>query len=150
MEKIAFTIDGDSEGKILLECPFCKSEFKLRAGELQNEEETVSEIFCSYCGLNTHFNEFLTSDVKKQLEAILKNLVIDEINFSFNKSFKKMNRSKHIKAEYKPIKKVNIPNIVITDSPEEEFNCNICGKHVSVIYNAGVSNIFCSFCGVDI
>lgn len=150
MEEISFIIEGDSEGKILLECPFCSSEFKLRAGEIQNEQKTISEISCPYCGLSNYFNEFLTLDIRNQVETILKNYTIDKINASFSKSFKRLDRNKHIKAKYKPIKKVNIPNVVITVTPEEEFTCRICEKHVSVIYNAGVSNIFCSFCGVDI
>ena len=76
MEEINFIIEGDSEGKILLECPFCSSEFKLRAGEIQNEQQTISEITCPYCGLSNYFNEFLTPDLQNQVATIFKNYAI--------------------------------------------------------------------------
>ena len=38
VEDLEITIQGDDEGYITFECPFCKSEFKLRADECQNDE----------------------------------------------------------------------------------------------------------------
>ena len=34
-------IQGDSEGYVSFECPYCGSEFKLQADEFQNEEDPL-------------------------------------------------------------------------------------------------------------
>ena len=42
------SIEGDSEGYVTFECPFCESEFKLNASEFQDEDNVFSELFCPY------------------------------------------------------------------------------------------------------
>ena len=61
MREFEITIQGDDEGYITFECPFCKSEFKLRADECQNDETPYDEYFCPYCGLVKDKNEFIKS-----------------------------------------------------------------------------------------
>ena len=50
-ENFTITIQGDREGYVTFECPYCDSEFKLQAGEFQNDDEPFEELFCPYCGL---------------------------------------------------------------------------------------------------
>ena len=51
-ENFTITIQGDSEGYVTFECPYCNSEFKLQAGEYQNDEgNLLKNCFCPYCGL---------------------------------------------------------------------------------------------------
>ena len=57
--EISFTIQGDSEGYVTFECPFCGSEFKLQADEFQSDDEPLEELFCPYCGLTREKNDFL-------------------------------------------------------------------------------------------
>ena len=87
--EISFTIQGDSEGYVTFECPYCGSEFKLQAGEFQNEDEPLEELFCPYCGLTKDKNSFLSkpicefksivsldafNDIRKRLDYVLDEL----------------------------------------------------------------------------
>lgn len=150
-ETISFTIQGDSEGYVTFECPFCSSEFKLQAGEYQNEEEPFEELFCPYCGFSKHKNEFLSSDVIEHIQTLMYNYAIDELNKSFGKMKRSVNRSKGlIKMEYKPLKKAAVNELKDKDTVETEFKCSHCDHNVKVLFCAGKSKVFCPYCGVDI
>lgn len=47
--ELTIKIQGDSEGYVTFECPFCGSEFKLQAGEYQDDEHPFEDLFCPYC-----------------------------------------------------------------------------------------------------
>ena len=51
-------IHGDSDGYIKMECQYCRAEFLLNAGELQDEEFNYTELFCPYCGLADEVSRF--------------------------------------------------------------------------------------------
>lgn len=142
-------IEGDSEGYITFECPFCESEFKLQAGEIQDEENVYTELYCPYCGLVDKVNSFFTKEVVEKIQTIAQNYLIEELNKYFNKTKKSLN-SKYVKLEYKELKKVNIKELKVNDSVEEVFDCPMCNNHVRVLYCSGVSKVFCSYCGVDL
>ena len=149
--EFSFTIQGDSEGYITFECPFCGSEFKLQAGEFQNNEEPFEELFCPYCGLTKDKNSFLSKDVIEQAKALAYNYMVEELNKSFKKMQKTVNRSKGlIKLEFKPHKKVATKELKDKDTTETEFSCQCCERKVKVLYCAGASKVFCPYCGVDI
>lgn len=147
METISFTIQGDSEGYILFECPHCESEFKLSASEFENKD---GELYCPYCGLSSEKDNFYTKEVIEQAQKIATNYVYDQINNMFGKMKKSINRSKYIKMEFKPIKKINIEGIKTKDTVDEVFECKTCHNHVKVLYCSGMSKIYCSYCGNDI
>lgn len=147
---IEFSIEGDSEGYITFECPYCESEFKLLADELQNEDNEYVELYCPYCGLASDSNSFYTKEVIEQIQIIAQNYMYEELNKTFGEMAKKMNKSKAIKMKWKPLKKVSVKEVKDKDTVEEVFECNMCGKHEKVLYCAGVSKVFCSYCGVDL
>lgn len=150
-ENLTFTIQGDSEGYITFECPFCGSEFKLQADDFQNEDEPFDEIFCPYCGLAKNKNEFLSSDVIEKAQALAYNYMVEEINKTFNKMKRSFNSSKSIiKMEFKPLKKVTTKELKDKDTTEVEFTCDCCERRVKVLYCVGKSKIFCPYCGVDL
>lgn len=70
------------------------SEFKLQAGEYQNDDGPFEEMFCPYCGLAKEKNEFLSSDVIEQAQAIAYNYMVEELNKTFKKMQRSFNRSK--------------------------------------------------------
>ena len=142
-------IEGDSEGYIAFECPYCKSEFKLNAGEYKDCSEQ-EKIFCPYCGLEIEKESFYTPEVIEQATNMAKNYMLEEINKAFGKMSKEINKSKVVKMEFKPLKKVNVSNIKTEDTVEEQFQCKNCKKHVKVLYCSGKSKVFCSYCGEDI
>lgn len=150
MSEFEITIQGDNEGYITFECPFCKSEFKLRADECQNDKIPYDEYFCPYCGLVKDKNEFLSDDIIEQMHAIAMNQLIEELNSSFSNMKNNINKSKFIKMEYKPLKKVNVKDLKENETVEDVFECSTCGNHEKVLYCAGVSKVFCAYCGVDI
>ena len=150
VEDLEITIQGDDEGYITFECPFCKSEFKLRADECQNDETPYDEYFCPYCGLVKDKNEFLSEDIIEQVKAIAMNELIEELNKSFSNMKNSINKSKYIKMEYKPLEKVNIKDLKENETVEEVLERPTCGNHEKVLYCSGVSKIFCAYCGVDI
>ena len=147
-----FSIEGDSEGYVTFECPFCRAEFKLQAGEYQDEDKPVEELFCPYCGLSKEKKEFRSSEVVEQVEILAQNYLIEQLNRSFKKMSKSINRSGHgiIKMKYKPLKKVEMKKLKTEDAAETEFRCSCCDHRVKALYCAGASKIFCPYCGVDI
>lgn len=150
-ETFSFKIQGDSEGYVTFECPFCGSEFKLQAGEYQNDEEPVEELFCPYCGLTKEKNEFLSSDVIEKAQAIAYNYMVEELNKTFKKMQKSVNHSKGlIKMDFKPLKKVATKELKDMDTTETGFLCACCERSVKVLYCAGAAKVFCPYCGVDI
>lgn len=149
--ELSFTIQGDSEGYVTFECPFCGSEFKLQAGEFQNDDEPFKELFCPYCGLTKDKNAFLSKDVMEQAQALAYNYMVDELNKSFKKMQRTVNLSKGIiKLDFKPLRKVAIKELKDKDTTETEFFCQCCEHKVKVLHCAGVSKVFCPYCGVDI
>lgn len=153
MSDISFTIriNGDIDGYITFECPYCSSGFKLQAGEFQNNEESFEEIFCPYCGLVKGKNEFLSSEIIEQAKVLAYNYLTDELNTTFDRMKKKLKHSKSIlKMEFKPLKKRILNEIREQDTAETEFSCSCCNHRVKVLYCAGTSKIFCPYCGVDI
>lgn len=147
-----FTIQGDSEGYVTFECPFCGSEFKLQAGEYQDDNYPFEDLFCPYCGLTRERQAFLSKEVIEKIQAIAENYMIEQLNKSFKKMSRSVNNSEHgiIKMTYKPLKKVAVKELKDKDTVEAEFKCNCCEHRVKVLYCAGASKIFCPYCGVDI
>ena len=149
--EISFTIQGDSEGYVTFECPFCGSEFKLQAGEYQSDDEPFEDLFCPYCGLTKEKNAFLSSDVIEKARALAYNYAMEELNKAFGKMAKSINRSKGmIKMTYKPLKKVATKELKDKDTAETEFECSCCNRRMKVLYCAGASKVFCPYCGVDL
>ena len=149
--EISFTIQGDSEGYVTFECPFCGSEFKLQAGEYQSDDEPFEDLFCPYCGLTKEKNAFLSSDVIEKAQALAYNYAMEELNKAFGKMAKSINRNKGlIKMTYKPLKKVATKELKDKDTAETEFECSCCNRRMKVLYCAGASKVFCPYCGVDI
>lgn len=147
--ELKFKVEADSDGYISFECPFCESIFGLNAGEYQSDEEVFNEIYCPYCGLVDNSNQFYTKEVIEQAKDIAMNYMYDEINKAFGKMAKSLN-SKYIKMTYKPLKNKNIKSLKTKESTEEIFECKNCKHHVKVDSFIGESNIYCSYCGVDI
>lgn len=152
MSTISFTIQGDSEGYVIFECPFCQSEFKLQAGEYQNDDTPITDLFCPYCGLTSDKQEFYSKEVIEQAKALAANVMIEELNKSFGKMAKKINRSGKglIKMTFKPLKTLNTKEIDTLDTTEEIFHCKQCDNHFKALYCIGKSKIFCPYCGVDL
>ena len=150
-ENFTITIQGDSDGYVTFECPYCDSEFKLQAGEYQNDDEPFIELFCPYCGLAKEKNEFLSSAVIEQAKAMAYNYMAEKLNKSFGKMQRSANHSKGlIKMDFKPLKKVATKELKDKDTAETEFICPCCDRRVKALYCAGAAKIFCPYCGVDI
>lgn len=149
--EISFSIQGDSEGYVTFECPYCGSEFKLQASEYQDERNPFEDLFCPCCGLTKYKNSFLSKDVMEKVHALAYNYAIEELNKSFKKIEKSINGSKGIiKMSFKPLKAVTVKKLKGKDTTEAEFNCTCCERKVKVLYCAGASKVFCPYCGVDI
>lgn len=89
---LSFTIQGDSEGYVTFTCPYCQSDFKLQAGEFQNDEEPFNELFCPYCGLSKEISDFYSKDVIEKARELATNYMIEELNKSFGKLKHSANR----------------------------------------------------------
>ncbi|WP_166246143.1 hypothetical protein [Paenibacillus turpanensis] len=148
---LSFTIQGDSEGFVTFECPFCSSEFKVRADELQHDDKPVMDLFCPYCGLTSDKNNFYTKETVEKIEALAMNYAIEQLNKTFGKMARNINRTSKgvIKMDFKPLKTVNVRELKDRDTTEEIFACSCCEQHVKVLYCAGVSKVYCPYCGVD-
>lgn len=143
-------IEGDSEGYVTFECPFCESEFKLNANEFQDEDNVVTELFCPYCGLVDEINTFYSKEVIKQVKVVAYNYMVEQMNKTFNDFKRSVRSNKCIKVDFKELKKVNLKELKGNDTVEEIFSCPMCKNHIRVLYCAGVSKVYCAYCGVDI
>jgi transcription elongation factor Elf1 len=143
-------IEGDSEGYVTFECPFCESEFKLNASEFQDEDNVITELFCPYCGLTDGINTFYSKEVIEQAETIAYNYMVEQVNKMINNFRKSLRGNKYIKVDFKKLKKVNLKELKDKDTVEEIFSCPMCENHVRVLYCAGASKVFCAYCGVDV
>ncbi len=149
--KIEFIMEGDSDGYVNFACPYCESEFKLSAKEYQDNEMPFDELFCPYCGLSHSKDSFFTDEVKEMVQAIATNYMIEQVNKSFGKMKRSINKSGNmVKMTFKPLEKVYVKELKGKDTVEVSFKCECCNHHMKVLYCAGVSKIFCSYCGVDI
>ncbi len=149
--EISVTIQGDSEGYVTFECPFCGSEFKLQAGEYQDKDMPFQDLFCPYCGLTNGKDTFLSRDVIEQIDALAYNHIVEEFNKSIGKMVKSINRRNTIiKMKFKPLKKVTVRELAEKDTSEVAFECRQCKRRVKALYCSGASKIFCPYCGVDI
>lgn len=150
-DTFTFKIQGDGDGFVTFECPFCSSEFKLQAGEVQSDEEPVEELFCPYCGLTKGRDDFLADEVIEQVETIMQNYLAEMLNEAFGEMSRSVNSSMGgLTMTYKPLEKVSIKELKNKDTVETEFKCDCCNRSVKVLYCASVSKIFCPYCGVDI
>ena len=76
--------------------------------------------------------------------------MMEEVNKIFNDFKRSVKRNKFIKVDFKELKKVNLKELKDKDTTEEIFSCPMCENHIRVLYCAGVSKVFCAYCGVDI
>lgn len=150
VKNITIKIEGDIEGYVPFECPYCNLEFKLNASEFQNEEYPLIELFCPYCGLVDEPNSFYTKDIIEHMHALAQNYMHEELNKILGKFAKSTSKNKFVKVKFKPLKPVYIKELRAYESNEDCFECKMCKNHVKVIYCAGSSKIYCPFCGVDI
>lgn len=152
MSEISFdiTMEGDREGYVTFECPFCGSSFGLRADEVKNDEGTLDKIYCPYCGLNSDSDEFLPQEVIEQAEKIVHNYAVEQFNQAFGKMAKSMNGHHGIiKMTYKPLKKKELSELYSHEGTEEAFECKSCKHHVKVLYVTGNTLVYCPNCGVN-
>lgn len=86
---------GDDEGYIILVCPYCKSEFKVSAYDLQ-ERGIYNELFCPYCGLTKEIKTFYTREIKsKATKAGKENYNIQNVENESSLNSEKYNKMKN-------------------------------------------------------
>ena len=152
-ETFSIKIQGDSEGYVTFECPFCGASFKLNAGEYQDDNYPFTDLFCPYCGLTKEKDHFLSHEVIEQAQKIAENYMIAELNKAFKGMSKTLNKTRGpitVKMTYKPLKPVPTRELKDKDTVETEFQCACCEHKVKVLYCAGKSKVFCPYCGVDL
>lgn len=167
-------IAGDKEGFIILECPYCGSEFKLSSEDLRQEENIYPEIFCPYCGLLKNIKYFFTTEIKSKASRVkilkdinsnsqnnqntdknlteiklypTKDLDLNLDNIMKNSS--KDNNLYKMDLENRELKKVNIERLKGKELKESLFKCKICDCHEKILTD-GKTILFCSYCGVDL
>ena len=100
---------GDDEGYIILTCPYCKSEFKVSAYDLQ-ERGIYNELFCPYCGLTKDIKTFYTREIKSKATKVAKenyNIKNDEDKSDLNdRKYSKIKNNDKLcyKTNKKPLK----------------------------------------------
>lgn len=148
---MSITLQADSDGFITFECPYCESSFKLSAGDLNDESFPVEELFCPYCGLSNKPNTFLSSDAIEAAKVKAYNFMADMLNEEFGKTARSINRyNSFVRMDYTPLKLEPEKEVKDKDTVEGIFMCKACERNVKVLHNAGLSKVFCPYCGVDI
>ncbi|MGN1032616.1 MAG: hypothetical protein ACI4PU_04080 [Intestinibacter sp.] len=170
-------IIGDDEGFIILECPYCESEFKVSAKDLQDMGDIYPELFCPYCGLSKEIKAFYTREIKskttrakreknqkieKEEIGIDKKSSSSKIRLSSSKSldlsFSSMEREidknqnkdfYQIRMDNKNLEKVNVDRLKDKDLKEISYKCSICDSSEKLLSD-GKTVLYCAYCGVSL
>lgn len=146
MESFEIEFEGDSEGYVTYECPFCDEQFKLVASEIQDEYVKLEELFCPYCGLVDSLDKFYSKEVVEYIQSFAAEWMMKAIH----KNSGLIRGSKNIKVDFKKVTYTPIGQPIEIDSVEEVFVCKMCEKNEKVLCNIGFSKIFCAYCGGDL
>ncbi len=148
---LSITLHADSDGFISYECPFCNSTFKLSASDINDENFPIEELFCPYCGLADSPNKFLSTAAEEAINNLVHNYAANMLNQEFSKMARSINSKKGLLSmKYKPIEMLPEKDVSDDDSPGDIVKCNTCERAVKVFPNAGMSKVFCPYCGVTI
>ena len=167
-------IIGDDEGFIILECPYCKSEFKLSADDLQANGDIYFEIFCPYCGLSKEIKNFYTREIKSKTTRAKreknKNIIKEQdkkpsdnnirlsssksLDLSFSSMEKEIDKNQNkdfyqIKMDNKKLENVNIDRLKDKDLKEISYKCSICNSSEKLLSD-GKTVLYCAYCGVNL
>lgn len=168
---------GDDEGFIVLKCPYCESEFKVSAKDLQDKGDIHLELFCPYCGLSKEIKSFYTREIKSKTTKAKreKNKKVKEDEDSINKknlnnnvrlsssksldlSFSSMEREidknqnkdfYQIKMDNRKLEKVNVDRLKDKDLKEITYKCSICDSTEKVLSD-DKTVLYCAYCGVSL
>lgn len=144
--ELTLTIEGDSDGYVSFECPYCEMQFKLKISEYE-EESSLKDLHCPYCGLSHEKDHFFTKEVIEEAEARVYNELIEQLSSSLKKMSKTINKSKVMKMSVKTPKKMNTKELAEVDSDEVICECPKCSKHEKLINQANKIKAFCAYCG---
>lgn len=143
MEELSIKLPIDEEGFVLLQCNLCGEYFKMKAEDLEAEENI--NIWCPYCGLKS--DNYIPEEVKEM--AIKK--AINQMNNIIYNSFKDLerntrnNRSCRIKSGKKPREEEIHPiKVKINKLEDKEYKC--CKKKVKVKPLLIETGSYCPFC----
>lgn len=167
-------IIGDDEGFIILECPYCKSEFKLSADDLQANGDIYFEIFCPYCGLSKEIKNFYTREIKSKTTRAKreknKNIIKEQdkkpsdnnirlsssksLDLSFSSMEREIDKNQNkdfyqIKMDNKKLENVNIDRLKDKDLKEISYKCSICDSSEKLLSD-GKTVLYCAYCGVNL
>ena len=167
-------IIGDDEGFIILECPYCKSEFKLSADDLQANGDIYFEIFCPYCGLSKEIKNFYTREIKSKTTRAKreknKNIIKEQdkkhsdnnirlsssksLDLSFSSMEREIDKNQNkdfyqIKMDNKKLENVNIDRLKDKDLKEISYKCSICNSSEKLLSD-GKTVLYCAYCGVNL
>ncbi|MGM9530627.1 hypothetical protein [Intestinibacter sp.] len=167
-------IIGDDEGFIILECPYCKSEFKLSADDIQSNGDIYFEIFCPYCGLSKEIKNFYTREIKSKTTRAKreknKNIIKEQdkkprdnnirlsssksLDLSFSSMEREIDKNQNkdfyqIKMDNKKLENVNVDRLKDKDLKEISYKCSICNSSEKLLSD-GETVLYCAYCGVSL
>lgn len=143
-EIIEISVPTDTDGYLLLQCPYCGQFFSAPPSDV--ESDTVLFLHCPACGLSGE--SFVTEDVMETALAIAKNKMLDSLHAEMVKMERRHNRGavkfkagpppKHVHEE--PIHAwINEMEIVTFPC------CHLTGKIRPLLKMTGC---YCIYCGV--
>lgn len=144
MEELSIEMPIDEDGFVLLQCNLCGEYFKMKAKDIEAEENI--SIWCPYCGLKG--DNYIPEEVK---EIAIKK-AINEMNNMIYSSFKDLetstrkNKSCRIKSGKKPKEEEIQPiKAKINKLEDKEYKC--CKKKVKIKPLLIETGSYCPFCG---
>ena len=163
---------GDDEGFIILECPYCKSEFKLSSKDLQDRGDIYFEIFCPYCGLSKEIKHFYTKEIKAKATRAKKEKInkietdkktqtsnvklssSKSLDLSFGSMEREIDKSQNkdfyqIKMDNKKLEKIDVARLEGKDLKEISYKCSICESSEKLLSD-GKTILYCAYCGVSL
>lgn len=135
------TLHSDENGLITLQCDKCKSRFKIECSYLSDEFE--DKIYCAICGDENSLDTFYPEEILEEVEK----LAMMEVKQMMNNGFNSI-KSKHIKVDIKPVKKIDT-NLISksNDYNMENITVHCCEKKMALKTFDIIAGFYCSYCG---
>ncbi len=140
-------IPSDSEGYVVFQCPYCGDRFKLLINEIDSDD--VIMIFCPYCGLQGEPLQFISDEVKENVNIMLE-IRMKELMNDFGKDLEKMFKNNDF-ISFKTDKKFKLEKeklLFETDPNLTEMELQCCNKNVKVRALNKDIGTYCPYCGV--
>ena len=147
MDDVEFKISvpTDEDGYVTLQCSFCTGLFKLNTYEYSSKENF--SLFCPYCGLESHSNNFLSTDVKEGIEIAIENLFNTILNNCTSRLEWSLKNQKSISFKKNKSLPLQEAKVIFEKEDMDLLTLECCERFIKVDLTLD-DLVYCPYCGM--